>query len=422
MKQLWRDGNDVELLINGDAFFPRVFDAIKAAKHEVILETFIFNIDEVGKALQQVLVETAKRGVRVEVTVDDYGSADLTKDFVAEMAEVGVHLHVFDPTPRLLGVRMNLFRRLHRKIVLIDGELAFVGGINFVSDHLIGYGPKAKQDYALQVRGPVVDDVRAACQKLLARASSGKVAELRKADIQPQGEAKALFALRDNFRHKRDIERLYIQAFHMAKERIVVANAYFFPGYRILRSLRKAAGRGVKVTLILQGRPDMPWVTACSRLLYNYLLRDGVVIHEYHQRPLHGKVAVVDDQLTTVGSSNLDPLSLSLNLEANLFVQDERLNQQLFEHLQQLATDHSQPVDTRVALGGNWWRLLLAFIGFHFARRFPRIAGWFPAHTPRLETLSDNLHVHIGNARKGPVENEKDEAVNKQVDDLKEPS
>lgn len=415
MKQMWRDGNQIDLLINGDEFFPRVFDAIKAAKHEVILETFIFNIDEVGKTLQAVLVETAKRGVRIEVTVDDYGSADLTKEFVAEMAEAGVHLHVFDPTPRMLGVRMNLFRRLHRKIVLIDGELAFVGGINFVSDHLIGYGPKAKQDYAVQVRGPVVGDIRAACQKLLTRASSGNVTELAKADLQPEGDAKALFALRDNFRHKRDIERLYIRAFHSAKDRIWVANAYFFPGYRILRSLRKAAQRGVQVTLILQGRPDMPWVTACSRLLYNYLLRDGVVIHEYHQRPLHGKVAIVDDEWTTVGSSNLDPLSLSLNLEANVFVQDQALNRQLYEHLQELAHEYSQRVDAKVALGGNWWRLLLAFIGFHFARRFPRIAGWFPAHTPRLETLSNNLHAHLGDGQQ-------EEAVDKQVDNLKEPS
>lgn len=415
MKQRWHDGNRVELLINGDEFFPRVFDAIKAAKREVILETFIFNIDEVGKTLQAVLVETAQRGVRIEVTVDDYGSADLTKEFVARMTEAGVHLHVFDPTPRMLGVRMNLFRRLHRKIVLIDGELAFVGGINFVADHLIGYGPKAKQDYAVQVRGPVVEDIRGACQKLLTRASSINVAELAKGDLRTQGEARALFALRDNFRHKRDIERFYIQAFHLAKERILVANAYFFPGYRILRSLRKAAQRGVTVTLILQGRPDMPWVTACSRMLYNYLLRDGVAIYEYHQRPLHGKVAIVDDEWTTVGSSNLDPLSLSLNLEANLFVQDQGLNQQLYDHLQELAREYSRPVDAKVALGGNWWRLLMAFIGFHFARRFPRIAGWFPAHSPRLETLSENLHVHLNNDRK-------DEVVDKQVDDIKEPS
>lgn len=415
MKQVWRDGNQVELLINGDEFFPRVFNAMKAAKHEVVLETFIFNIDEVGKTLQEVLVETAQRGVRIEVTVDDYGSADLTKEFVARMAEAGVHLHVFDPTPRLLGVRMNLFRRLHRKIVLIDGELAFVGGINFVSDHLIGYGPKAKQDYALQVRGPVVGDIRAACQKLLTKASSGAVRELIEVELQAQGEARALFALRDNFRHKRDIERLYIQAFHAAKVRIWVANAYFFPGYRILRSLRRAARRGVQVTLILQGRPDMPWVTTCSRMLYNYLLRDGVVIQEYHQRPLHGKVAIVDDEWTTVGSSNLDPLSLSLNLEANVFVQDRTLNQQLYEHLQKLASEYSRPVDAKVALGGNWWRLLLAFVGFHLARRFPRIAGWLPAHSPRIETLSDNLHVHLGDKHK-------EEVVEKQVDDLKEPS
>lgn len=167
----------------------------------------------------------------------------------------------------------------------------------------------------------------------------------------------------------------------------MVANAYFFPGYRLLRELRNAARRGVQVTLIMQGQPDMPLVRLCSRLLYNYLLRDGVVIHEYCQRPLHGKVALVDSEWATVGSSNLDPLSLSLNLEANLIIRDPAFNQQLHDHLQQLADAKCKRVTLQRITRGHWWRAPLIFLSFHFLRHFPAIAGWFPAHSPRIKSL-----------------------------------
>src|SRR5690606_13315893 len=129
---------------------------------------------------------------------------------------------------------------------------------------------------------------------------------------------RALFTLRDNNHNKHNIERHYLRAIRSAKKRIVIANAYFFPGYTMLHALRNAARRGVKVILILQGQPDMPWVRLLSSLLYGYLVNGGVTIYEYCKRPLHGKVALVDDHWVTVGSSNLDPLSLALNLEANL--------------------------------------------------------------------------------------------------------
>ena len=401
MTGVWREGNAVELLINGDQFFPRVFECIAAAKHEVLLETFIFNPDSVGKALQQVLIGAAERGLRVEVTVDDYGSADLTASFIEAMTKAGVKIHLFDPTPRLLGIRINMFRRLHRKIVVVDGEIAFIGGINYSADHLIGYGPSAKQDYAVEVRGPVVDDIRVASLRLLGeKAGRRESAQSRQASPSPQaeqadasateqpiGQVKALLAVRDNFRHKRDIERHYLRVINGAKQRLMIANAYFFPGYRILRALRKAAKRGVKVTLILQGRPDMPWVSACTRLLYDYLLRDGVVVHEYCKRPLHGKVALADDVWATIGSSNLDPLSLSLNLEANLFLEDKTFNNQLFSHLQNMARDHCKPITMSMTRKGYWWRVPLVFLGFHFLRRFPRIAGLLPLHVPQVQLL-----------------------------------
>lgn len=390
MKDQWRDGNSVELLINGEEFFPSVFDSIRKAEREVLLETFILCEDDVGKELQKVLITAAKNGARVEVTVDDYGTTDLSEKFVKELTEAGVKLHVFDPTPRLLGVRVNMFRRLHRKLVVVDGREAFVGGINFSIDHITSVGPDTKQDYAVLVRGPIVQDVRKTCLHLLhhgGRKSKSLANSELNSTVDVAGKVRMLLAVRDNIWHTKDIERHYLRAIHGAKERLVIANAYFFPGYRLLRALRRAARRGVKVILILQGKPDMPWVSACSRLLYQYLLRDKVVIYEYCQRPLHGKVALADGKWATVGSSNLDPLSLALNLEANLIIEDEEFNQQLFTHLQSLAKSHCKPVDIKVAEHGYWWRMPLIFLSFHFLRIFPVVAGWFPAHKPDIQLL-----------------------------------
>ncbi|MFB4390672.1 MULTISPECIES: cardiolipin synthase ClsB [unclassified Pseudomonas] len=385
MNSQWVAGNQVELLINGEQYYPRVFEAIAQAREEILLETFIIYDDKVGQQLRQALVDAARRGVRVEVAVDGYGTADLSQAFLSSLTEAGVRFHSFDPQPRLVGMRTNLFRRLHRKILVIDGELAFIGGINYSADHLGDFGPMAKQDYAVQVRGPVVAQVHASSQRMMAAVLAAP--HQVKPTNATSGTAQAYLVERDNGRHRTDIEAQYLKEFRQAKQRIVVANAYFFPGYRLLRELRNAARRGVEVTLILQGQPDMRWVRALSRLLYNYLLRDDVRIREYCQRPLHGKVALVDDQWSTVGSSNLDPLSLSFNLEANLLIRDRAFNQQLYEHLSELAEQHCKVVTLERMVRGYWWRAPLIFMGFHITRYFPRIAGWFPAHRQRLQSL-----------------------------------
>ncbi|MGV8836946.1 cardiolipin synthase ClsB [Cellvibrio sp.] len=393
MKDNWRDGNDVKLLINGEEFFPSVFECIRNAKEEILLETFIVYEDEIGNQLQQELIAAAQRGVSIDITVDDYGTWDLSQEFTDALTAAGVRLHIFDPQPKLWGVRLNIFRRLHRKLAVIDRHIAFVGGINFSADHLISSGEKAKQDYAVEVRGPVVADIHQTCMLLLLRASSRKerrnyIQAAQVAEPAAAGDVRALMVERDNGAHPRDIERQYLLAARLAQKRLIIANAYFFPGYRLLRELRRAAQRNVEVILILQGQPDMAWVTALSRLLYNYLLRSGVKIYEYCQRPLHGKVALMDDNWATVGSSNLDPLSLSLNLEANVFIDNEVFNQQLYEHFSHLVNSHCKKLNIKTAVRGLWWRAPIIFLSFHFLRKFPTIMGWLPAHTHELKLVT----------------------------------
>ncbi|MGH8353428.1 MAG: cardiolipin synthase ClsB [Pseudomonas sp.] len=395
MRYDWKDGNRVQLLENGEAFFPRVFEAIRQARHEVLLETFIWFEDKVGQVLHRELIAAAERGVHIEVTVDGYGSADLTADFIAALTRVGVQFHMFDPRPKLFGMRTNLFRRLHRKLVVIDGVLAFVGGINFSADHLNDFGPLAKQDYAIEVEGPVVGDIRRLALGAVAPPGPDRkhwwqrrARPLAKvASDNPKGQAKALFVARDNGRHPRDIELQYLAAIRSARSRLLIANAYFFPGYRLLREIRQAARRGVRVELILQGQPDMPIAMQAARSLYNELLRDGVQIYEYSRRPLHGKVALADQDWATVGSSNLDPLSLSLNLEANLVIRDPEFNQHLYEHLHELMRSQCASVSLERAVRGDFWRAPLAFLFFHFLGHFPATVGWLPGHTPKLAHL-----------------------------------
>jgi cardiolipin synthase len=392
MKDNWRDGNDANLLINGEEFFPRVFECIHNAKCEILLETFIVEEDEIGYNLQKELIAAAQRGVSVDITVDDYGTWDLSEEFTNALTAAGVRLHIFDPHPKLWGVRLNIFRRLHRKLIVIDREIGFVGGINFCRDHLMSFGAKAKQDYAVEVRGPVVADIHQICMLLLLRGSSRKerrhyIQNARATEPAAVGNVRMLMVERDNGHHSTDIERQYLLAARVAQQRFVIANAYFFPGYRLLRELRRAAKRNVEVILILQGHPDMPWVTALSRLLYNYLLRSGVKIYEYCRRPLHGKVALMDDKWATVGSSNLDPLSLSLNLEANMVIEDREFNQQLSEHLNDLAGQDCEQLTLKNTLRGYWWRMPLVFLSFHFLRKFPTIVGWLPAHAHELQLV-----------------------------------
>ncbi|MGM8224943.1 cardiolipin synthase ClsB [Cellvibrio sp. ARAG 10.3] len=398
MKDVWRAGNDIELLINGEAFFPRVFDSIRKARREVLIETFIIREDEVGKALQQTLMYVARRGVHVEITIDAYGGNEASPAFFQAMADAGVHVHLFEPTRHFFTLRLNVFRRLHRKLVVVDNEVAFIGGINYCADQLSSFGEEAKQDYAVRLRGPVVQDIHQACLDLLRHGETKarpfwRRAKIAKTPGNSTDGTRALLTVRDNGVHKRDIEKYYLNAIHSAKERLVLAHAYFFPSYGLLRALRNAARRGVDVTLILQGEPDMPWVRLCAQLLYGYLMREGVKIYEYNERPFHGKLALADRHWATLGSSNLDPLSLSLNLEANVVVDDEAFNQRLFNHLRTLIREHGEPVSMQVVKRRYWWRMPLIFLSFHFLRHFPAIVGWLPAHAPKLELVSSQKHL-----------------------------
>jgi cardiolipin synthase len=395
MDRRWIPGNDFSLLENGEEFFPRVFACIANARREVIVETFILFEDKVGLQLQEALIAAARRGAQVDITIDDWGSPDLSAHFLDALRAAGVRVHSFNPGIRPFGWRPHLLRRMHRKIVVVDREVAFVGGINYSADHLADFGPEAKQDYAVEIHGPLVAEIHRFCHTALAEGLRHqrekrqwwrwrKQMRVPSEQLPHAGSASAMFVVRDNRRHMDDIERHYRIAIRSAKKRIIIANAYFFPGYRFIRELKRAARRGVEVSLILQGEPDMAFVKTAAGMLYHNLLRAGVRIYEYCERPLHGKVAVMDDEWCTVGSSNLDPMSLLFNLEANVIIRDRAFTRTLATNLERLMCRACNEI-TQESLGElKGWPMVQSFLAYHFTRRYPRWASWLPRHVPRL--------------------------------------
>ncbi len=399
MERRWTHGNQLDLLENGEEFFPSVFAAIAEAEHEIIIETFIWRDDGVGWQLQEALLAAARRGVSVDITVDGFGSANLAttphQEFVSDLAEAGVRLHVYGPLAPIMGLQTNLFRRLHRKLVVIDGRLAFIGGINYSDEHVRSFGAMSKQDFAVRARGPVVDDIHAFCRTAIGeshrprrrRSLRGLLRKLPRGWSTPSSNAQVLFVTRDNHNQRTAIEAMYRMGLRSAVRDIVIMNAYFFPGWRFLRAMRQAVQRGVRVRLVLQGEPDKPYVKFAGATLYDGLLDIGVEIWEFMERPAHAKVAVMDDHWATVGSSNLDPFSLSLNLEANLFIRDADFARRLRDRLEALLASHARRVTrSEVARRHPVWHLW-RWVGYHLLRHFPKLAGLIPERPQPLTTL-----------------------------------
>jgi cardiolipin synthase len=347
-------GNSITLLRNGAEYFPVLLEAISLAEREVWLETYIFADDATGRKVAEALVAAAQRGVTVRVLVDGWGARHyLTPALAQRLRDGGVDLLMYRPEVMPWHFRSHRLRRLHRKLCHVDGRVAFVGGINVIDDmNTPGHTPP-RVDFAVCVRGPLLVPIIQTMQRVWAIV---EITQLRNSDVplfpdeepaEDAGTQVAKFTIRDNLRHRRDIERAYLAALRTARREIVIATAYFFPGVRFRRALLNAAARGVQVTLLLQARVEFRLLHHASRALYGPLLAAGVAIQEYHRSFLHAKVAVVDDQWATVGSSNIDPYSFLMAREANVFVRDPVFAQGLRAELTRMIDEGSRPVPSQ---------------------------------------------------------------------------
>jgi cardiolipin synthase len=385
-RPVFSGGNRVRLLQGGDELFPAMCDAIDQAQHEVWLATYIFHNDEASLSIVDALGRAAARGVRVRVVVDGFGSKATLQELQARWTNQassgkgfffrrkapsnpsGVALAVFRPMHGWWSwLHPGQMRRLHQKLCVVDAHLAFVGGINIIDDRLDlrhGLSEEPRLDFAVEVEGPVAPSIEQAVRAVWTRAWLGRdfgeelralvrsnqplarvkrlVKELRmprgqglRRQAGPMPAVHTAFVLRDNLRQRRTIERSYIAALRSARERVDLVSPYFYPGTAFRRALCAAAQRGVQVRVLLQGKLDYRIAGLAARVLYDELLGHGVQVYEYTPAFLHAKVALVDNHWATVGSSNIDPLSLLLNLEANVIVRDAEFSRELSGRFEQ---------------------------------------------------------------------------------------
>ena len=378
----FRDGNRIDLLCNGEQYFPALEREIDVAESEIHLETYIFEADATGDRIAQALMRAARRGVAVHLLVDGFGSRSFAQKLQPILLEAGVQSLVFRPERSLFKFRRTRLRRLHRKLAVIDGKVGFCGGINVIDDIDSAEPVHPRFDYAVRVQGPLVTDMHSAARAVWKRAAW---TDMRRGwhpltgsrpDARCAGDRRAAFLIRDNFRHRYDIERAYLAAIGSAKSEVVIANAYFLPGKRFRRALRAATARGVRVVLLLQGRVEYFLVHYATRALYHQWLDAGVEIHEYRRSFLHAKVAVIDVRWATVGSSNIDPVSLLLAREANVVTENEDFARELRNSLQIAIASSATPVAREYGLKMGLTTRLLAWIAYGVVRTLTSISSY----------------------------------------------
>lgn len=323
-------GNTVTLITEGDDFFARIISAIEGAEKSINLETYIFSSDQLGLLIAEKLATRAAQGVEVNVVYDSVGSIGASSQMFNMMRNSGVEIieyHPFVPWRRYWGISF----RDHRKILVIDGRKAFIGGINIGKEYA---GEKFSggnwRDTHIMIEGPAVSDIQFFFMENWYR-NGGAVmnGRLYFPELKKAGQMLLMILCTNSRKKVKPVHQSYISAMQNSRKTVYITNAYFIPDAKIYRSLVKAAERGVDVRLILPGVSDIPFVKYASRYLYKRYIRKGIRIYEYAESILHAKTAVIDGIWSTVGSSNLDRRSFRKNLEMNAVILDQNFGEKM---------------------------------------------------------------------------------------------
>lgn len=308
----------VQLVHSGDDYFSRLERIINDAVTEIHIQTYIFDNDATGKRILFALKKALNRQVKVYLLLDGFGSLSFPNEISKEFRQAGGHIRFFSPL--FSASSFYIGRRLHKKVVVADGKVALIGGINIANRYHGTSNTKPWLDFAIEINSPIAKDIQSHCKANYYKKKSA----LRKTIFPTfEAEEKVMIQILQNdwLNRKSEISEAYIQAVSEAKEKVIIVGSYFLPGRKLTNALLEASKSKVKIQLILSGVSDLPMTRRASCYLYSKLLKHNIELYEWNQSVLHGKAMVVDGSWSTIGSFNLNNLSSYASIEMNVGIE-----------------------------------------------------------------------------------------------------
>lgn len=363
LQDAYREGHSVELLQSGESFFSANIRVIDEARHYIHFQTYIVDEDETGTLIADALIRAARRGVRVYLLLDAFGTKYLTGGFIRKIEDSGILFRFFSPVFITKGFQLSL--RLHHKVLLVDGKQAIVGGLNFADRYRGTSGKKEWLDFAVIVKGPecihIGNIVRKIWNKTFISKGERATEIIHKADIYEEN-IKLRVTQNNWYRSKVEILRSYRSALKNARHHMIIFASYFLPGRLERKLLRQASNRGVDIIIVLAGESDAHVFKRATGFLYEYILRNNIKIFEYLPSNLHAKVATVDGEWCTIGSYNLNHISDYGSIEMNVNILDERFTGNFEKKLNKIIKEDCRQVTIEDYMRKKTW--------------FSQLSGW----------------------------------------------
>lgn len=324
----------IQLVHSGEDYFLRLIEIINKAKNNIYLQTYIFENDDTGNAIAKCLKKAAQRKVNVYILLDAYGSAALSNSFVEDLRQQGIQLRFFSPLFSLNNFYIG--RRMHHKVVVADGSMALIGGINIGDKYHGSMNTEPWLDYAVQLYCPAAEDLQKLCSDyFFKKGSSRKILPV----LHSAGDALIGILQNDWLRGKTEVCDAYTRAISNAEKEIVIVGSYFLPGNKLTKALINACKRGIKTTVILAGTSDVPMVHRATKYLYSSFLKRHMKIYEWNKSIVHGKAAMIDNKWSIVGSFNLNNLSCYGSIEMNVEIQSVEFAKNLHSNFQNVISE-----------------------------------------------------------------------------------
>jgi cardiolipin synthase len=329
----YKSGHSIKLLRSGEQYFAACGKAIDEAKHYIHFQTYIVDDDETGRRIVNALIRAAEREVRVYFLLDAYGGGSFSKDMINKVEEAGILFRKFSRGSITKGFQLSL--RLHHKVLLVDGDIAIIGGMNVANRYHGTPDLKEWLDFALLIKGPECANVLLILKRLWNKTFISKKERSLETVHHPvhyDDDVKVKVLQNNWYRNKIEILKSYRFAIKHAQDRMIILASYFLPGRNERKLLRNASRRGVDIKIVLSAESDAPVFKRATNFLYDFILRNNIKIYEYLPSNLHAKVATVDGNWSTIGSYNLNHLSDYGSVEMNADILDTRFAGQ-FEKL-----------------------------------------------------------------------------------------